>query len=421
MSLIRHNDNNLPEASGRALVPYQEKAVALLKEVGLPSRRDETWRPSQKMALLSEEELPLAEKFYLDSVQKSFLSDFDSYKIIFINGYYAENLSDPLPEGVSFSSLAQAVQDRDASLGLIDGISAPYDQGYKHLNSVMCRDGAILNVAKDTIIDKPIHLVFKNISEKTVAYGRVLIQVESNAKVQFMAEHITTASQHENHVAECYIGAGAQVSYIKIAADMKDAAHIGSFSADIARDATFNLGFYGFGSNFCRTETNIYLSGQGANANFGAANYISQTDMNEHISTFIHNVPHCNSSQLFQSLCDDRGRSVVQSKTIVARDAQKTDGHQMLRALLLSDKANAFAKPELEIYADDVKCAHGSAVGQLDADAIFYLRARSIPLSEAKALLTRAFMSEALSVIDNEELSERLIAHFSDTLLEDFA
>ena len=414
MNLSAPQNNNIPNISTRALVPFQEKAVALLKKVGLPSRTDETWRASQKVSVLSQNELPTAEQIYLKTIAPSFMSDVDAFKITFVNGFYNPDLSDDLPEGINFTSLSDAVVNSDKSLELIDTIKAPYAQGYKHLNSVMCRDGVVLNVERDAQISKPIHLVFKNISEKTIAYTRTLIAVEQGANVTFISEHQTEALQQENHVSEIFVGNNAQVTFLKVAADIEKSAHIASFAADIGRDATLNVGTYCLGSDFYRTETNIYMSGQGSNVNCGTASAIADHNVAEHVSTVLHNVPHCNSSQLFQSLCDDFGRSMVQSKTVVARDAQKTDGQQMLRSLLMSEQANAFAKPELEIYADDVKCAHGSTIGQLDENALYYMRASGIPLKEAKALLTEAFMGEALSVLGNDDLSDRLIAHFSD-------
>ena len=415
MSLsVQHSNNNIPNISTRALVPFQEKAVAILKKVGLPSRTDEVWRASQKMAVLSQNELPSAEQIYLKTIAPSFLSDVDAFKIIFVNGFYNPDLSDDLPEGLDFVSLSDAVVQGDSALEMIDSIQAPYAQGYKHLNSVMCRDGAVLNVGRDARIEKPIHLVFKNISEKTIAYTRTLISVAQGAEVTFVSEHQTEALQQENHVTELFVGGNAQVTFLKVAADIEKSAHIASFAADVARDATLNVGTYCLGSDFYRTETNIHMSGQGGNVNCGTASILAQDNIAEHVSTVLHNVPHCNSSQLFQSLCDDAGRSMVQSKTVVARDAQKTDGQQMLRGLLMSEQANAFAKPELEIYADDVKCAHGSTIGQLDENALYYMRARGIPLGEAKALLTEAFVGEALDVLNNDALSSRLMAHFSD-------
>lgn len=415
MSLsVHHSNNNIPNISTRALVPFQEKAVAVLKKIGLPSRTDEVWRASQKMATLSQNELPSAEQIYLKSIAPSFMSDVEGHKITFINGFYNPDLSDDLPEGVSFTPLSEAVIAGDKALDLIDTIQAPYAQGYKHLNSVMCRDGAVLNISRDAHITKPIHLVFKNISEKTIAYTRTLIAVDQGAKVTFISEHQTEALQQENNVSEIFVGNNAQVTFLKVATDINKSAHIASFAADVGRDATLNIGTYCLGSDFYRTETNIHMSGQGGHVNCGTASILSGDNVAEHVSTVLHNVPHCNSSQLFQSLCDDFGRSMVQSKTVVARDAQKTDGQQMLRSLLMSEQANAFAKPELEIYADDVKCAHGSTVGQLDENALYYMRARGISLKEAKALLTEAFIGEALSVLSDDALSQRLIAHFSD-------
>ena len=410
MSLSQHNDN-LPDVEARALVLYQKKAVALLKKIGLPTRYHEQWRAS-KMTVFQDNNFPIAEKFYLDAVEPTLFDKSHVTKIVFVNGYFAENLSDSLPEGVSFISLAEAVSNQDVSLGLIGTIKAPYDQGYVHLNAVMCRDGAILKVAHHAHIEKPIHLVFKNITPKTISYSRTLIILEAGAKADIISEHLVTEGQHENHVMEAYVGDNATLSYLKTATGFDVSVHIGAVSAELGRDATMNVGYYMTGGDVCRTETNIYLQSEGANVNLGAASYVKGDLSNDHVSTVIHSAPYCTSSQVFQSLCDERGRCVTQSKTIVARDAQKTDGKQMLRAMLMSEEANVFAKPELEIYADDVKCTHGSTVGRLNEEAIYYMRSRGIAETEAKALLTEAFMLEALSVIGNDMMIQPLLDDF---------
>lgn len=389
--------------AGRSLVPYQNKALMKLKKAGLPTVRQEQWRAS-KTVMRMDNLLSPAEDFYLETLSDTFAETIDSYRFVCVNGNFASHLSADKIEGLEFISLSKAVQENHKLLSLIDGIDAPFEQGYKHLNSVMCRDGLILHIAKEAVLDKPIHIVLKNLSSHSILYSRILIVSELHSKAEVIFEYDMSDNVQLNHVSEFYVARGANLSVINIDRASHSSEGAVMLSGEVQNDAQLNMAYYNVGAKMMRWESNIHLKGQGSRANIGAAVILNENNMNDHIAVITHNTPQAESSQFFQSLCTDKSRSYVQSKTIVCQDAQKTDGKQMLRGVLMSPEAQIFAKPELEIYADDVKCAHGSVVGQLDDQALYYLRARGIPMVQAKILLTEALLEQALEVIDNQEI-----------------
>jgi Fe-S cluster assembly protein SufD len=292
----------------------------------------------------------------------------------------------------------------DSCLSLIGSIQSPIEQATVAMNALNVRDGAILKINRNTKIDKPIQLIFKNPISGFTAYGRVLIVAETASEAEFIVTHDTVTGAFENHVTEIFVHDNAKISYLKTV-ECTDV-HLGAVTAQLARSSNLNLGYYTKGAGLLRNETTILLNGEGANVNIGAACFVNQNKINDHNCVVVHNVPHCTSSQVYKNLADNKARAVTRSKTIVAQNAQKTDAKQLLQALLLSEGASSYAKPELEIYADDVKCSHGSTVGRLDENALFYLQSRGIPYNEAKGLMTKAFLSEALcDIIDSDLLA----------------
>jgi len=388
---------------------YRDNALVVLKEIGLPTKRTELWRGSD-VSIFKKDMLPPAERLINAVLEPSLLDAIESIKIVFVNGFYHPALSDDMPDGVSFISLSDAIETSDASLSFIGSIKAPQDQATVALNSINVRDGAIIKISHGVKLDKPIQLIFKNPVTGFTAYGRVLIVAEAFSQADFIVSHDTQAGAFENHVTEIILGDNSKISYLKTvnAVDV----HLGAVSAQLGRHTNLNIGYYTKGADLLRNDTIVNLNGEGGNVNIGAASYIYDKRLNDHTCIVSHHVPHCTSSQVYKNLVNHSARAVVRAKTIVTQNAQKTDGKQMLQALLLEDGASSYAKPELEIYADDVKCAHGSTVGQLDKDALFYLCSRGIPLNQAKGLLTRAFLMEAFTDIINDDLLTLIMADF---------
>jgi Fe-S cluster assembly protein SufD len=388
---------------------YRENALMVLKKIGLPTKRTEIWRGSD-ISIFKKDMLPIAERLVNVVLQPSIFDTIDSTKIVFVNGHYHPALSDNMPDGLNFISLSEAIAHQDSALSMIGRIVSPIEQATVALNAVNVRDGAIIKISYGVKLNKPVQLIFKNPITGFTAYGRVLIVAQDYSQADFIVSHDTTAGTFENHVTEIFVGKNAHISYVK-SVNCVDA-HFGSVSVQLSQNAHLNLGYYTKGAELLRNDTIVNLDGEGANVNIGAAAFVQKTRLNDHTCVVTHNVPYCTSSQVYKNIVADKGRAVTRAKTLVTQNAQKTDGKQMLQALLLNETASSYAKPELEIYADDVKCAHGSTVGQLDKESLFYLNSRGIPYEMARSLLTRAFLTEALSDIIEQDLLNLILNDF---------
>jgi len=396
---------------------YRQNALVVLKEVGLPTKRTELWRGSD-VSVFQKDMLPIAERLIDVILQPSLFDSIDSTKIVFVNGYYHPALSDDMPDGVNFIALSEAIKTGDTALSMIGSIKSQTEQATVALNAVNVRDGAIIKISHGVKLDKPIQLVFKNPVTGFTAYGRVLIVADDYSEASFIVSHDTEVGVFENHVTEIFVGNNAHISYLK-SVNATDV-HLGAVLCDVGKNANIDLGYYTKGADLLRQDTVVNLVGTGSNANIGAATYVYNRRLNDHTCLIAHKVPHTTSSQVFKNIVNHKARAVTRSKTLVTQDAQKTDGKQMLQALLLDDGASSYAKPELEIYADDVKCAHGSTVGQLDHDAIFYMRSRGIPELQAQSLLTRAFLTEALDEITNNDILTLILDDYDHLIKKTF-
>ena len=207
-----------------------------------------------------------------------------------------------------------------------------------------------------------------------------------------------------NPVTEITVGAGAHLTHIRLQDESTDAFHLATIYADIAESASYDGFSLVLGGHVTRTELHARLGGKNAVAHMNGAQLLSGTQHADFTSVVRHDAPHCTSRQTVKNVLNGRSRGVFQGRIEVARHAQKTDGFQMNQALLLSPDAEIDSKPELEIFADDVKCSHGATVGELDAEQLFYLRSRGVPDSQARALLVRAFLTEALDLIQNDAI-----------------
>jgi Fe-S cluster assembly protein SufD len=394
---------------------YRNNALVTLEKIGLPTKRTEIWRGSD-ISIFKKDMLPIAERLVNVILQPSIFDSINSTKIVFVNGYYHPTLSDTMPDGLSFTSLSEAIECQDSALSMIGSIHSPIEQATVALNAINVRDGAILKISHGVKLHKPVQLIFKNPVTGFTAYGRVLIVADDYSQADFIVSHDTEAGVFENHVAEIFVGKNAHISYLK-SVNCIDV-HFGAVSAQLSRHANLNLGYYTKGADTLRNDTIINLNGEGANVNIGVASFVYQNRLNDHTSVVTHNVPHCTSSQVYKNLVANKGRAVTRAKTLVTQNAQKTDGKQMLQTLLLDDTASSYAKPELEIYADDVKCSHGSTVGQLDKNALFYLRSRGMPYDIARSLLTRAFLTEALSGIIEQDLLTLILDDFDACIIK---
>jgi Fe-S cluster assembly protein SufD len=393
---------------GNTQSQFSAAGLSHLDNLQLPTSKTEFWKYT-RTARLTKNQF----NFHKVSSEKPaipVLGDVDCHTLVFDNGIYMPNWSDALPAGVTIDTFASGEQLPD-----IFGVLAQTDKHiFEALNAAFLPSAIQLQIAANVKVDKPIRIANWSHGAMGIHPNRLVIEVGAGSKVSIISSFHTDAQVgFTNAVAELFVGENANLQVYKIQ-DEGDAYY--HHSADYVQvDAGANFGIHTMPISGGWMRNNLHIKFTGSNA-FARLNglYILEGDRHVDNNTFVdHAVPHCDSSELYKGVLYGRSTGVFNGKVIVRPDAQKTNAFQQNNNLILSEEAQMNSKPELEIYADDVKCSHGSTTGQLDEEAIFYLQARAIAAEDAKRMLTSAFAGEVLDFIENEELKNYLIQKFN--------
>jgi Fe-S cluster assembly protein SufD len=413
-------------AGARATLPgapsvksLRENAFRTFEAKGLPHRHVEEWKYTDLRALMRDAK-PLAPLPDAAAKQKArsagaFAAGAKARRVVIVDGVFAADLSEPaaLEPGLSIGSLAEALAKGDA--GVVERLSrrAPLaDDPAFALNTAMMSDGAVIRVADGARIARPIHLVFVTTSDRPVSvFTRSLVSVGTGAAVTIIESHESAngVDSQANHALDVSVADEGRFDHVKLGREGDLALHIASFIAEIGARAHLNDFSFIAGGAVTRNQIALRLNGGETHAAIRGASLLKERQHADNTLVVDHAVGHCESRELFKAVLDGDSRSVFQGKIIVQPHAQKTDAKMATHALLLSENAEADAKPELEIFADDVVCGHGATAGALDDDLLFYLRARGIPQKEAEALMVEAFIGEAVEAIENEAAREALM------------
>jgi Fe-S cluster assembly protein SufD len=333
--------------------------------------------------------------------------------IIFVNGHFAESLSAAhgLPAGVHVSSLATVLASEP-------GLVEPYlnrvihfpTQGFTALNTAFIQDGAVVILPDRAVVEQPIHLVFVSLGGATplVAHPRTLIIAGRHSQGRVIESFVGTSAYFTNSVTEIVGGENSQLAHYRVQRESLDAYHVSSLHVRLARSAVFTSHNFALGGQLVRNDVNATLDAEGILCTLNGLYLVDGKRLIDNHTTIDHAKPHCESHELYKGILDDEARGVFNGKIFVREDAQKTDAKQTNQVLLLSEDATINTKPQLEIFADDVKCTHGATVGQLAAEQLFYLRTRGIGTAEAQAMLIHAFASDIVERIDMEPLRDQL-------------
>jgi Fe-S cluster assembly protein SufD len=391
-------------------------AMHRFAEHGFPTTRHEDWRftnitPITETAFSHAGPAPTVEQ-----VQTHLFPEANPFLAIVAGGRFSHELSSlgGLPQDVFVGSLADAlgsVSDRlEPALGKI----AVGDHPFVWLNTGLFEDGVLVRVPANTMLDRPIHIHIASdaASEPTVSHPRVLVSAGENSQFTVIESYGGPEGQcyFTNAVTEVLLANGAIVQHVKVQRESAKAFHVAGTFAKLGRGATFTSQNISLGGGLVRNDVNAVLDGEGAEATLNGL-YLADGDrLVDNHTAIDHAQPHCPSHELYKGVLGGKARAVFNGKIFVRQDAQKTDAKQTNKALLLSDDAQVNTKPQLEIFADDVKCTHGAAIGQLDEDALFYLRARGIGRIDARDLLIRAFAGEVLQQVKPAAIHQRLEA-----------
>jgi Fe-S cluster assembly protein SufD len=328
--------------------------------------------------------------------------------ILFVNGMLAEQGA--LPKGVEAISLAKAYAGNHTLLKRFGESGVPGDNAAVALNTAFVTDGILLTVAKGVKIDTPLHLAFVQQGVGHAAYARMLVVVEEGASVTLIESHTGQGAHQTNSYVEILAADKTDVTAIKLQNEDFATQHLATLAIKLGADVKLTTANISRGAALARQQIHLLFEGDNTNASL---NGISLSGGRRHLDTtlFVDHASYgCESREQFKQVLDGESRSVFQGKILVRQNAQKTDGRMMMRALMLSDDTEADLKPELEIYADDVQCAHGATCAELEEDYLFYLMARGIPQKEAEAMLVEGFIGEVLDAVENEAVKEELCA-----------
>ncbi|APY10715.1 Fe-S cluster assembly protein SufD [Seonamhaeicola sp. S2-3] len=391
-------------------------AIKNFKEKGFPTKKDEAWKYTSLNKLLKEDYsvFPKQENAleYRD-VSKYFIQEIDSYKIVFIDGKYSSNLSETTHDGIDVCLMSAALTKPKYRLIIENYFNkAATKDSLSSLNTAFSKEGAYIHIPKGKIVEKPIQIVhFSTGNESaTMLQPRNLIVVEENSHVQIIERHqsLTSNPVLTNSVTEIYTKKRAIVDYYKIQNDEANASLIDNTFIKQKQESIVSVHTFSFGGKLTRNNLNFYQEGERIDSTLKGVTIIGNKQHVDH-NTLVHHIePNCESHQDYKGIFNDNATGVFNGKVIVEKEAQKTNAFQANNNILVSDKATINTKPQLEIFADDVKCSHGCTIGQLDESALFYMRSRGIPEKEAKALLMYAFSNNVLNSVKIPELKRRI-------------
>jgi Fe-S cluster assembly protein SufD len=410
-------------AGAPQLAKLRTAAFDAFSKTGLPNRRDEAWKYTDLRALLRDVK-PLAappEDSAKQSAQNAaVLEGVDARRIVFVGGYLVPALSDlaNLEKGLSVMSLSEALAKGDAATAAQLGQVGKVDDPAFALNTAFMGEGVVIRVGAGACVDRPIQLVFVAGAQPATYFLRSLVILEQGARATLIEsfEGATTQEYHVNAATEVVLENAASLERLKISREGPAAMHVSTFVASLAADTRLSDLGLNLGGAVLRNQSFVGLNGQGAHAALRGANILKDKEHADATLFLDHAAERAESKALFKSVLNDTSEAVFQGKILVRPGAQKTDARMMARALLLSEGAQANCKPELEIFADDVQCAHGSTVGALDENLVFYLMARGICQAEAEALLTEAFIGEVIDAVENRSVREALTGVVSERL-----
>jgi Fe-S cluster assembly protein SufD len=400
-----------------AIAAQRKAAFELFAREGLPNRRIEEWKYTDLRALMRDAK-PLAVP--PDAAAKArakgagaVLGDVETRRLVFIDGAFVAELSDVanLESGLTISSLAAALAADDATVEAYLGKLAPVGDVAVALNTALMGDGAVIRIAAGSTTERPLHLLFVASAKPAASFTRSLVVVEEGARAMLIESHEGPAgSDYQVSAAlELFVGDRAHVDHVKIIGEGEDALHVSTLAAAIGAHARFNSFTFTAGGAVVRNQLFLKFDGEGTLAGIRGATLLKGRQHADTTLVANHVARDCQSREVFKSVLDGEAHGVFQGRIIVRPHAQKTDAKMMTQALLLSDRAEADNKPELEIFADDVQCGHGATAGALDDELKFYLMARGIPAAEAEALLIQAFLGEAIEGIEHAGLREALM------------
>lgn len=403
------------------LPELRKSAFDRFTALGFPTTRNEDWHFTSVTKIAEKLFKPVkAGKCTLSAstVAKLAGGEDDWHRLVFVNGKFEKGLSHfaELPAEVTVTTLQEMLKESPEFVAERLGKLAAYESApFTAMNTAFAQDGVVIHVPRGVVVDAPLQIV--HVCDEKAAGGavhpRLLVVAEALSQFTIVENYVAvgTPSYFTNAVAEVEVGNGARVDHYKVQRESTEAFHVGTTQVTQGRDSVYHA--FSFATGAALSRTNIYtrLMGEGSEAKLNGLYLVDGTQHVDHQTFVEHIAPNCASRELYKGILDGHSHGVFNGKVYVDPEAQKTDGKQTNHALLLSEGARVDTKPQLEIFADDVKCTHGATVGKLDQIGLFYMKSRGINAENARALLTYAFAAEVLETIELDALRVQLEAH----------
>lgn len=401
------------------LLPIRKAGLSKFSESGFPTQRGEDWRFTNT-AQVAKLPFQLSEKSTSENLTSDILNDttfgsLGGIRLVFVNGFYSERLSDPHhnSNGIHVGTLSRGFETAaDLIKQHIGKCASNDDNSFEHLNAAFFQDGAFVHVSANVHLEEPIHLVFVSTEEASGAtiHLRNLVIAESGARFTLTENYfsIKGVSYVTNTVTNFVVRDSAFVEHIKFQDESLDAFHLATLHSDLGAASRYISHSFALGARLSRNTIRSKLNGPGLECVFNGL-YITRKDqVADHHMVIEHTQPNCASHEYFNGILDDQSKGIFHGRILVQPEAQKTDAKQTNKNILLSDSATVNTKPQLEIYADDVKCTHGATIGQLNEESIFYLRSRGIGQETARRMLIHSFAGEIIERVDYKPAREEL-------------
>ncbi|HUR39388.1 MAG TPA: Fe-S cluster assembly protein SufD [Planctomycetota bacterium] len=392
------------------LPELRRKAIEKFAERGFPTGREEAWRFTDVT--------PIAEVPFKPAIGTANPNQFaglangalKALQITFVDGRFAPSFSSlDLPPGVGVTSVGEILKTAPGVLAPLVSVS---DDPFAALNAAFFRDGVAIRIADGVAIDRPIHVLFLSSlhGEPYVMHPRTVISLGEGARATVVKSYLgpSGGAYFMNAVTTVLLGAGSALDLTKVQRESQQAFHIERVDVRADRGSNFTHHSISLGARIARNDFNVDLEGEGSECSLFGLYEVAGAQHVDHHTSITHSQPHCTSRELYKGVLDGRSRAVFDGRILVKPGAQKTSAFQTNKNLLLSKEALVHTKPQLEIFANDVKCKHGATIGQLDADVLFYLRSRGIGLSEARRLLIHAFASEIVDTVKTDAVRSQI-------------
>jgi len=395
----------------------RSKALKTFETQGFPTKKEEAWKYTSLNSLLQNDYMlfPQSEKAVsVNDVKHVFLYEVDTYKVVFIDGVHSPFLSDTTHDGLDVCLLSAALSKPKYKeiIKKYFGSVADKDESMTALNTSYAKEGAYIYIPTSVVSEKPIEIIHISTGAQGSVWlqPRNLIVADTNSQVQIIERH-QSLQEHQvvtNSVTEIIAHQEALVDYYKIQNDLDTASLIDNTYIAQDKNSHVSVHTFSFGGKITRNNLNFYQKGERINSTLKGITLLQEKQHVDHYTLVHHAEPNCESHQDYKGIFSDRSVGVFNGKILVDKIAQKTNAFQQNNNIILDDKAKVNTKPQLEIFADDVRCSHGCTIGQLDQDALFYLRSRGIPKKEAKGLLTYAFANNVLESVQIPALKKRI-------------